>query len=363
MTFKREGATMAAPLNSALYSLLEHKFGSVRIANEGAPAHIQRFPDPFNPGKFVTRAQSWGEYYCVCCPFCNDADHKLWINHRYGAEYDEEKGRRADTYLACCYKNDCVKENGRSVQLEQLIFGPGRPIVKKAVIRTAEINLADLELKAPGLIRPLSELPADHDARVYLANRGFDPDYLAAVFDLGLCEAPTARYEIMRDRVYIPAYFNRKLVAWQGRLARDAKSKKEIKYYTQGKKSQALYNYDNACDQDCVVVVEGAPSAWRLGSIGVSLFGKTLSYWQENTIATTWSGKPVFVLLDDDAAQETEKTISKLRQHNLQVVPVFLPDERDPADYTRAALRDLLLHAADTAAVAAGNCLDSLKEV
>lgn len=352
---------MSAPLNSALYALLEHKFGTVRIANEGAPAHIQRFPDPLNPGKFVTRAQSWGEYYCVCCPFCNDTDHKLWVNHRYGATYDERSGRRADTYLACCYKNDCIKKEGKGAQLEQLIFGPGRPIVKNAVIRTVDMSTVDLSVKTPGAIVPLSDLPAEHPACSYLLQRGFDPVELSDMFNLGLCTEPTKRYAIMRDRIYIPSYVNKKLIAWQGRLSRDAVGK-EIKYYTQGKKSQALYNYDVASRHDCVVIVEGAPSVWRLGPLGVSLFGKTLSYWQENTIATTWSGKPVFVMLDYGAEQDIENTVFKLCQHNLQVVPVLLPDERDPAEYSRPELHDILTHAASAVGVAVPDCLDFLRQ-
>ena len=358
MTYDK-GAIMAAPLNSALYALLDHKFGAVRIANEGTPAVIQRFPDPLNPGRFVTRAQSWGEYYCVCCPFCNDVGHKLWINHRYGSDYDERTGRRSHTYLACCYKNDCLKEDGKLTQLENLIFGPGRPIVKKAVIRAAHVSADDLALKEPGVITALTDLDAGHPALFYLEQRGFSPTKLAGQFGVGVCTAPTSRYAIMQDRIYIPSYFNRKLVAWQGRLPRDARQG-EIKYYTQGKKSQALYNYDVAADQPCVVIVEGAPSVWRLGAIGVSLFGKTLSYWQENTIATTWAGKPVFVLLDYGADQEIEDTVRKLCQHNLHVVPVLLPDERDPAEYSRQALHAMLLSAADAIGVDAQSCLSSL---
>lgn len=350
---------MSAPLNAALYAALEHKFGSVRVANEGAPAHIQRFPDPLNPGKFVTRAQSWGEYYCVCCPFCNDTGHKLWINHRYGATYDERTGRRSDTYLACCYKNDCVKQPGRATQLEQLIFGPGKPLIKKAVIRATSINAEALELKVPGVVAPLSELPDTHPALAYLKSRGFDPAYLEDRFDLGVCTTPSTRYYMMQDRIYIPSYFNRKLVAWQGRLAREA-SKREIKYFTQGKKSLALYNYDTACQQACAVLVEGAPSVWRLGELGVGLFGKTLSYWQENTIATTWAGKPVFVVLDYDAGPELEAAVAKLCQHNLQVVPVLLPDARDPAEYSRVDLHRLLSAAATSVGVDASGCLDVL---
>lgn len=341
------------PLNPNLYALLEHKFGEVRIANAGSAANIQRFSDPLRPGRVITQAHWWGEYYCVCCPFCNDVGHKLWINHLYGADYDPRTGRRTDTFLAHCYKNDCVAKEGRAAQLEDLIFGPGKWVNKKMAVRAGDISQATEAVSAPGTILPLSELYDQHPALEYLRSREFDIHELSTVFQIGVCTNATTRYRMMNGRIYIPSFFNGVLVAYQGRLTRNPVSKQEPKYYTQGHKSRALYNYDNACREKVVVIVEGAPSVWRLGRAGVSLFGKTLSYWQENTIATTWAGKPVFVVLDCDAQKELEHVVTQLCQHNLYVVPVVLPDARDPADYSRADLRDILSAAASAVNVQA----------
>lgn len=333
------------PLNPTLYALLEHKFGEVRIANAGAPAQVRRFLDPTRPGRVITQADSWGEYYCVCCPFCNDVGNKLWINHTYGADYDDKNGRRTDTYLACCYKNSCLQKPGMFEQLEHLIFGPGRPVIRRTPIRVTDTNPEAAVLSLPGTIVPINEMPHTHRAVEYVVGRGFDPHELATVFNVGVCTEPTPRYRIMTGRIFIPSYFNKKLVAWQGRMTREA-SKGEIKYYTQGSKSRALYNYDVAALQNFAVLVEGAPSVWRLGPTGVCLFGKTLSHWQANTIGTTWAGKPVFVMLDCDARTEMDVAVAQLSQHNLAVIPVLLPDQRDPADYSRADLRDILEAAA-----------------
>jgi hypothetical protein len=334
------------PLNPTLYALLEHKFGEIRIANAGSAANIQRFPDPLRPGKIVTQAHWWGEYYCVCCPFCNDVGNKLWINHLYGADYDSRTGRRTDTFLAHCYKNGCIAAEGRAAQLEDMIFGPGKWANRKIAIRTGDMTPVSETVDVPGTIISVAELPEHHPAVEYLTSRNFDIKELAEVFQIGVCTDAPARHRIMNGRIYIPSFFNGMLVAYQGRLSRNTTSKQEIKYYTQGRKSRALYNYDNACRQSAVILVEGAPSVWRIGPAAVSLFGKTLSYWQENTIATTWAGKPVFVVLDCDAQKELENAVTQLCQHNLQVVPVVLPDDRDPADYSRADLRDILSAAA-----------------
>lgn len=344
MTMTQSSRSTVNPLNPTLYALLEHKFGEVRIANAGSSARVQRFEDP-RTGKIVTRAHNWGEYYCVCCPFCRETNFKLWINHLYGSTCNSRTGRRNDTFLAHCYRSDCLEAEGRSAQLEEMIFGPGRGFRRNVAIRQGTHTPENETLDLPGSIIPLTDLPQQHPAVEYLTARGFNVQELTDVFNVGLCTEAVNRYRIMNGRIFIPTYFSGRLVAWQGRLSRDA-TKNEIKYYTQGRKSRALYNYDNAARESAVVLVEGAPSVWRIGRSGVCLFGKTLSYWQENTIATTWSGKPVFVMLDCDAHKELERAVTQLCQHNLKVVPVVLPDARDPADYSREELRGILSSAA-----------------
>lgn len=336
-------------LNPTLYAFLQHKFKDVRIANQGASAVVQRIQDPLNPGRTLTQASQWGEYYCVCCPFCNDVGNKLWINYLYGADYNPKTGRRTDTHLAICYKNNCISCPERREQLEDLIFGPGRHLLSKLPIQAGDTNINPQQISVPGKIVNLLELPDTAPAVEYLTGRNFDIEVLTNVFGVGVCVEPLPQYRPMRGRIYIPSYFNQQLVAWQGRLP--TTQKVDMKYYTAGTKSRALYNYDLACRQECVVIVEGAPSVWRLGAIGVSLFGKTLSFWQENTIATTWTGKPVFVVLDSGEDEAIEKATMQLCRHNLQVVPVLMPDDRDPADYSKQDLRELLLAAADSVGV------------
>lgn len=338
------------PLNPVLYGLLERKFGVVKIANAGAPAQVETILDPVR-GRKIKRAASWGEYYTVCCPFCNDVGFKLWINHTYGSSYNETTARRNDTHLACCYKNSCLKTVGRYEQLEDLIFGAGPPRVKDMVIRFAAPVANQKLIEPPGKIVDFATLPDYHPAAEYLAKRNFDPHQLSAEFGVGVCVEPkTTRLGLMRGRIYIPVYFNRQLVGWQGRAIDD---RKLPKYYNSPgmQKSQMLYNYDAAAKEPAVVVVEGVPSVWRIGRAGVCIFGKTLSVWQCNTVATTWAGKPVFFMLDSDAQAEMDVGVAQLCRHGSNVIPVILSDSRDPADYTRAELHDLLAQAADAVEV------------
>lgn len=332
-------APRVEPLNPLLYGLLEHKFGEIRIANEGVGAQVQRFADPTRTGRSVLRG-SWGEYYCVCCPFCRDTRHRLWVNHKYGADHSD--GKRTDTHLAVCYNEDCLNKPGRLEQLEDMIFGAGRRVMIKAPIRPATTETVQLVVEPPGEIKRIDSLPEYHPAVEYLVSRGFsDISALARDFDIGVCVSYREdKFRIMKGRIYIPVYFNRQLVGWQGRVVGD--HAKTVKYYNGLRKSQALYNYDVASQQPCAVIVEGVPSVWRLGAAGICIFGKTLSAWQLNTIATTWAHKPVFVMLDHDAQAELEYAVHALCRHNVHVVPVILPDDKDPADYTKPELFRIL---------------------
>lgn len=339
------------PLNPVLYSLLQHKFGEVRVANQGIPARTETVFDPVRRKK-VKRAAQWGEYYCISCPFCNDCGNKLWVNHTYGVELDETTGRRTDTHLATCYKNDCLKkDSGRYVQLEDMIFGDSRRFLKKLAVRPVVGEFISRVMEPPGTIVAFRDMPDYHPATEYVVGRGFDPQRLTDEFSVGICTEPNnSRFELMRGRIYIPVTFNRQLVGWQGRTVRDGQ---KPKYYNSPgmQKSHVLYNYDRASSMPAVVVVEGVPSVWRIGRAGVCIFGKTLSAWQCNTIATTWTGKPVFFMLDNDAQQEIDSGVTELCRHGVNVVPVILPDARDPADYTRDELRQLLKDAADAVSV------------
>ena len=342
------------PLNPALYAMLEHKFGTVRIHSAGCKAQFEKRPDPFNPGQTRKEYYSHGEYDAICCPFCKESGSRLWVNHLYGEEFREHTMRRSNTHLAICYRNNCLKQPGLSRQFEDLVFGPNKRALPKMPIRMADPETSLVMIEPPGEIVPLTDLPAEHPAMAYLYSREFDPAELTDNFNVGVCVAPDKdKFKLVKNRIYIPVTFNGRLAGWQARSVGD--DSYGPKYYNSPgmQKSRTLYNYDTASKQPLVVVVEGVPSVWRIGAPAVCLFGKSMSHWQRTTIATTWAGKPVFFLLDSDAHIELDRGVIELCEHDLQVIPVILPDKRDPADYKRAQLKDLLGSAADAVGVAA----------
>lgn len=328
------------PLNTMLHALLEHKFGEVVIANEGVSAHVQKIADPLRPGKFIERALVWGEYYCVNCPFCGDTRHRLWINHLYGSDW--EFNRRKYTYLATCYNENCTAKPGKRQQLESLIFGQGRPLTRRVQIKAPSCEFVQKAVEPPGEVCSIAGVAAAHPAVQYVRSRGFDPDELARHFNIGVCTyVNSQRYRIMYDRLYIPIEFNHQLVGWQGRATNDAATPKYFNCPGTSK-SRMLYNYDTARAQPYAVVVEGVPSVWRIGKPAVCTFGKTMSLFQQLTISTTWAGKPVIVMLDNDAKAEMEQAVNLLRAKNCDVRPIYLPDKRDPADYSAGEIQDMI---------------------
>lgn len=345
---------MSNPINPALYRLLKQKFGEVNIANAGCHAYVQRMPDPLNPRRTITHATSWGEYYCVNCPFCRDSRARLWINHTYASEV--VNGARQHTHLAVCYNEQCLRVPGRTEQLEQMIFGHGAHLRPHALPLLPVTAPHEPEpVRPPGTVIPLSELPADHPARQYVVSRGFNPDELSTNFNVGLCiSVDEPRLYTARSRLYIPVTYRNELVGWQ---CRAITPKTEPKYFNAPgmKKSALLYNYDQAQSQPYVIVVEGVPSVWRLGKAAVCLFGKTMSYQQQRLIARTWAGKPVFLLLDHDAKPELDRAANTLSNMSVNVVPVELPDERDPADYSFSDINSILAARATAAGISSIN--------
>jgi len=337
------------PINPLLYRLLLHKFGSVKIANEGGAAYVQSLPDPLRPGRYMETASSWGEYYCVRCPFCNDTANKLWVNHLYGADY--AFNRRTHTYLAVCYKNSCLENRGNREQLEDMIFGTYRKTKAKFPLKPVSGEFVAQPVEPPGPIDLLTTLDSQHPAITYLRSRNFDPAQLENQFGVGFCRAAhTARLEIMAGRIYIPVMQAGKLLGWQGRAVNDYQ---RPKYYNapDAKKSRLIYNYDSAATMPFVVLVEGVPSVWRIGRAAVCPFGKSLSHVQQEKIASTWRDKPIFVLFDFNAQSDIEHACLQLRHHGLRPIPVTLPDERDPADYAREEIIAIICAAAQSSDV------------
>ncbi len=331
------------PLNPVLYRALRERIGPVIIANEGEPFVGAPQRDPLHPKRVRMLASSWGEYYRVNCPICKETRHRLWINHMYGQADDFTGYPR--TWLATCYNDEtCLNNVARRTQLENLIFGFRNAADRNRtiVLRTADPTPQVLQLVTPpGEILRLSELPPNHPARLYLVNRGYDPLALEQNFQIGFCLTVNDQaYYPMKNRIYIPITMRNELVGWQGRYVGDADWHTTQKYF--GRKGMAkrlmLYNFDEAARWPFVVVVESAASVWKIGGPSVALLGKTLTGPQRALLVQNWLGKPIILILDKNARESMEGIVNEMRVAATNpIIPLYLPDDRDPGDYTHEA--------------------------
>lgn len=180
---------------------------------------------------------------------------------------------------------------------------------------------------SPGDVIPLSQLPDEHEAILYLRNRNFDPKLLSDSFGLGYCKRGKKFGGGVFDTsgtIVIPLFENGKLIAWQSRLLYDPKKVNEgeeamygwvydserqkykvpPKYFTSPgfKKGEHFFNFDQAVKCGFVVVTEGAFDAMRVGKCAVASFGKSLTEAQIQILREHWP--VVILLLDPDAESE-----------------------------------------------------------
>lgn len=328
------------PLNPQLYAVLVQRFGSVVIANEGQNMISANGPD----GR--RRISYSGEYYRICCPFCRESRHRLWINHMYGVP--NAKGF-PETSLAICFNEDCTTSNPNHLQqLEHMILsyhnrGKRTPPVR--ILQGETVCLSLGPCVPPGQIQQFDQLPDDHPAIRYAHERNFSPRILQSTYGVGYCPASTT-YPTASNRWFIPITMYGQLVGWQ---ARYLGSTRIMKYYMPPgmHKSRMLYNFDVAGRMPFAVLVEGVTKVWRVGAPAVALFGKTLSASQKHLLLTTWVDRPIFVLLDGDATDEADGIVSELaRNRSNPVVKVELPAGREPDDYTTEAIQQMIKDAA-----------------
>jgi len=138
------------------------------------------------------------------------------------------------------------------------------------------------------------------------------------------------------------------LVGWQARIVPGlpALAAPDAKYLSAAgmKKSELLYGLHRATESSGpVYLVEGPVDVWRVGPGGLAMLGKNLSRKQAQLVARHFADRPIVVLLDADAVDESATIQRQLRQAcgaSAHVVIAHLPTGRaDPGDCTREELQ------------------------
>lgn len=214
----------------------------------------------------------------------------------------------------------------------------------------------------PSQIMPLTCLPEDNPAIVYLKSRGFDPDELDKDFGFRYCAKGRVFSHVPFDAsntLIIPIYAENDFLGWQARLLYNPKSVSEEvlqamgyttrkdngelrrppKYLTSPglNKKEMLYNVDWAKQYDTVVVTEGVFDCIRVGRQGVATLGKLVSDYQKKMLVSLW--KTVVLLLDPDASETQANLVKDLTvPGGPRIVPVTLQGYKDAGECPRDEL-------------------------
>lgn len=337
------------PLNVALYRRIKATFGHVQIKRRGE-AQTRKIVTDLVSGKRKPSIVNSGEYYAVCCPFCNDTRFRLYINHRYGSE--DEFGR-AQAHLATCYNAGCslcLKDRATYQKLQDMLLGHHLVDLRKAKInKGVDVDTSAIRANWPGKVIRIDKLPPSHEAVIYLKSRGFNAGKIGKFYNVHWCY-DSLRF-LCQDRLIVPVYKDKKMVGWQARPAFEA-NWKEVnfpKYYTAPgtPRRNLLYNLGNACKYRTGIIAEGVTDVWRIGPQAVCTLGATLTKQQQELFKANFQEHSGVLLFDPDVEDAIrDKVLPLVSWLNSELKSGFcwvnLPEGSDPGSTPRAFLREYI---------------------
>jgi len=315
-------------------------------------------------------ADKWGEKYQFNCPVCGDTRGRLIIGHLFRGRIQINSTEFFFGNLARCYNEKCdVQDLFGKFDLDwakQNITIESKPT---AFTKWGE-PCNDYPEKTIPLIDP--ELP--YVAVDYLHGRKFSLPYLHEYFAVTYAPKGTQWtrtkkvlnaegeeveekevHKFFDNRIIIPILQRRQMTSWQARVA-DPEYVGKTKYLfgSGNKKSEYIYNMDNALFHKDICLFEGVTDVWRYGHDSVNIFGKSISSVQIEILRILWGWagwKATCVVCLDPGEDEAEKKIiKKLRDAGIFHGGVvgggkFLESGKDPADHDADKLRELMDHA------------------
>jgi len=337
---------MAKPLNKALYCRLKRLFGSVKISMTGQ-AHKHSQGRGHEDEKTLIFEQD-GEYYQVCCPYCSDTRHRLYVNHMFGKT--DAWGRRMN-FVAYCFNEGCLYKPENRADFVDNLEDLGQ-FLKEASVRQGVVLPEEARAVLwPGPCKLLTRLEADHPARAYLESRNFDPDEITKKFEV--CYCTDSHMFLARNRLVIPIIEKGELRGWQcryvGELAwKDKNKKKELppKYFSCPNsqfRSRCVYNWERMKQWQTGVIVEGPTDVWSFGSMAGCIFGNTMTEWQKKKVLSVFRSRTLILLLDPDQfeARRTKQLIAFFeRRMSGRFAAVKLPEGTDPGSLGRDFLKE-----------------------
>ena len=302
-------------LNQPLYDKLSEIFPT-KVGMTGKNRTATVVPDKTSSGTPLQRKSSdrrvrvkdWGEVYKVRCPVCEDKKQRLFISHVSGQSVEVEGETHTLGWVYVCHNEHC--RLGQYLRPEYL---QGMPALEQVpdVLDHVPVHQEVCSYWKDYRTVDFPETPKKfHD---YLRKRGFDPFEVARLYGIGYAEEGEPWYVATQkqknngiitryskeDRLIIPIDNKGLLQGFQSRRIDDVSIMKYLNQPTGLRKSELLYNLDQALMQTAVVIVEGVTDVWKVGICGIGTFGRELSEWQEWAITTGWRYDGICLYIPD----------------------------------------------------------------
>ena len=341
--------------NTFLYNKLVAQFGSVQVAHEGAE----------------------DEEYRVCCPFCRDGKHRLYINCKWGVL---DPTGSLNKHLVHCYNESCVQPDvndpksyeermlHRDELMNRVYYGMNGMADLGPVV--VEKLAADTPVSWPGKVIRLDKLARknpEHPAVVYMQGRGFDPIQLGEEYGFVFCDTvEDPKCGMALGTILMPIWRNGELYSWISRYIGDSVngmslSKAKIKkYYNMPGRSLAAigYNLEQVLCYSTIVIVEGILDAIRTGPFATCLFTKTVPATLKKRILKGLQKHkhPVIVIMLDPDQSDAEKNKTHHIEQtanaflgagvDIKLVKVYLPSGKDPGSMSTGEIHKAIRKAA-----------------
>lgn len=271
------------------------------------------------------KVEEQGTEYVYCCPFkgCPDESGHFYVNY----------AKNKYICFRCDKRGDLLEFLvSRGLDLEEDEFPVSVNWGQEVLARLDKLGDSD-SVKHNVQIGPMPEedipptSPLNPECIMYLQHRGFSLE-IAKLYGMRCIDKGPY------SRVFLPCYMHGELVFWQGRaIHKDMKPK----YWQppESRRSEALFNYDNARDQeyDHVVICEGIFSAIRVGLSAVALFGKSCSP-QQLKLLFDMNKSHYYIALDGDAVDNALALMKTFHGRGKRASVIMMPDGHDPDTYS-----------------------------
>lgn len=311
-----------------------------------------------------------GEETRFCCPFCDERDHKFYVHNKKGLWICfkcEESGNpvkfvknyygvgfteAADILLTYDYdvkeysnkKNEPSKIPGLTPEEQLLLFisnggnqeGNGEHVEVKSKCPPPPTNIKTLTANFNN--------PEAFPFFAYLHSRGVTLEQIKAHNisyvingEVALPNGDTLR--LVNHVVFFAFNHAGKPIYWN---TRSIEQKPFIKSFNapssdvEFSKSTVVFNINNACKTDKIVVTEGVFNALTVGDSGVSTYGKHVSKDQIRIMleSTKQHKQPIYLFLDKDAWEQMITLSRKIKEiePNREVYFVYTGTDEDAND-------------------------------